>query len=147
LSASTNRLHRLKISVDDDQIETMLTIRFQGVADPTPQLQSSEVSPSTSDLELEAETSPTHGVTVEGQIASCKNVSDGLVDCLCCLEIELSKFLIGLAPGDTDLVHHILAAVREEATTGISKDQLMVRVCFLFTVYSAQPIPLSCRPV
>jgi hypothetical protein len=128
-STQTNSSLQAKITfVDDDQIETLLSVRFHNFDDPAPELQSSEASPSASHMELDAETSSTHGVTVDGQIACCKRESDGLIDCLCCLEVELSTFLIILDPGDADLVQRIMTTVREAAAEGVSKDQLLVRV-------------------
>jgi len=113
---------------DDDQIETLLSVRLHNFDDPAPELQSSEASPSASYMELDAEPSSTHGITVEGQIACCNRESDGLVDCLCCLEAELSTFFIGLDPIHADLVQHIMTTVQGAATQGVSKDQLLASV-------------------
>jgi len=97
-------------------------------ADSAPELQSSEASPTASGVELNSETDFSHGVTAEYQIACCKKDSDGLVDCLCCLEAELSTFLTGLDPADRALVRRVWTAVREATTKGVSKDQLFVCV-------------------
>jgi hypothetical protein len=77
-------------------------------------------------MEHNTEASSSHGVTVEGQNACCRKGSNGLVDCLCCLEEKLSTFLNGLDPEDGLLVQRVLMIVRETKTKGISKDQLFV---------------------
>lgn len=103
-----------------------MSVRFNEFTDSVPELQSSEASPSASGMELDAEASSSHGVTVEGQNACCRKDSNGLVDCLCCLEAELSMFLNSLDPEDGLLVQRVLVIVREAKTKGISKDKLFV---------------------
>lgn len=115
-------------SLDDDQIETLLTVRFHDIADPTPELQSSEASPSASQMELDTETSLTHETTTEGQIGCCRKESNGLVDCLRCLDDVLSTFLQDLDSIDADLARRILTTVSEATSKGVSKDQLFVSV-------------------
>jgi oxalate---CoA ligase len=114
--------------VDDDQIETLLSVRFHDFVDPTPELQSSEASPSASQMGLDTETSLTHGTIAEGQIGCCRRESNGLVDCLRCLDEVLSTFLQDLDSTDADLIRRILKIVSEAGAKGVSKDQLFVGV-------------------
>lgn len=114
---------------DDDQIETLLSARFHDITDPAPELQSLESSPNACHMDLDAETSSTHGTTVEGQKACCKMESNGLVDCFCCFETELSTLLHSLDAADASYVQHIVTTVRDAGAKGVSKTQLLVSVC------------------
>ena len=111
---------------DDDQIETLLSVRFCNFSDATPELRSSESSPSTSHAELLGEHTSEHGATVQGGQACCRKESEGLVDCMGCLESDSSMFLIGLDPVDADVVNHISMTARHAGAKGVTKEQLLV---------------------
>jgi hypothetical protein len=128
-------------AVDDDQIETLLSVRFHNITDSVPELQGSEASPSPSRMELDAKTGSAHGRSVEGRLACCIKESGGLVDCLCCLGTELSTFLVDLDPADADLVHHIWMTVREAGAKGVSKDQLFVSFRLSSLIIGFQAFP------
>lgn len=110
-------------------MEILLSVRFHDVSDISHEPQSSEASPIISHIELTGDSSE-HGITVEGGPACCRE-SGGLVDCLGCLESDMSMFLVGLDRADTDIVNHISAVVRNAAAKGVTKDELFVRTYFI----------------
>ncbi|KAG6814043.1 hypothetical protein H0H92_003893 [Tricholoma furcatifolium] len=113
---------------DDDQIETAIHVRTTVTSVPQPQpTQSLESSPGPLSLDLPADANPAHGQSVDGGIASCRQLSGiGLTDCMVCLEDEWVSFNDSLSPEERELTMHVLTTVRHGAEHGVTKNHLRV---------------------
>lgn len=117
----------MRLCVDDDHIETFLSIRFGDLSDMTPEQRNSESPPNFSRTESDAEAGlSNHGLTLKGQVACCRKVMEGLVDCQSCIEENKINFIADLMPEDAGLVQRISAIVEQAGSQGVTKDQLLV---------------------
>lgn len=105
----------------------MIHVRFRDIPSPTPQLPSVEVSPTPANIELDGEPGFGHGNTADGGLACCRRVSEGLVDCVACLDDESADFLTSLTQKEKELALPILTGTRQAGWKGLTKDQLAVR--------------------
>jgi len=76
-------------------------------------------------VDLSADLNPTHGLSVDGGIASCRRLTNtGLADCMVCLEDEWVSFNDSITPEERELAMHVLTVVRQGAEHGVTKSHL-----------------------
>lgn len=113
--------------VDDDQIETAVSVRTLSTPAAQPLILSPESTPVPILVDFPSDINPAHGQSVDGGIASCRRLtSTGLADCMVCLEDEWTSFNDSITPDERELAMHILAIVRQGAEHGITKSHLRV---------------------
>jgi oxalate---CoA ligase len=92
------------------------------------------VSPASSlslpSMEMEIDAEEEHGKTVDGLIACCKRNSDGLVDCLSCLEEESTVFADSLRTEEQPVALQILEIFRGRGSEGMTRSDLNVSFDF-----------------
>ncbi|KAG6837874.1 hypothetical protein H0H93_013027 [Arthromyces matolae] len=127
---------------DDDQIETAIHVRTHVSAiSQSQQPLTPEASPLQAPSDLPVELNPAHGQSVDGEVASCRRMTNiGLVDCMVCLEEEWTSFNHSLSPQERELAMHILTVVRHAAEDGVSKSHL--RLFSMVKRMTDSPVPL-----
>ena len=112
---------------DDDHIETTIHFRVRGVeCMPQDELVTPRATSHVPRRELETCTTSRHGITHAGEVASCRGQSEGLVDCIACLEEAESAFLSTVPSQHKDTAKKILEIVFQASAKGVTRDQLLV---------------------
>ncbi|KAJ4476656.1 hypothetical protein J3R30DRAFT_3292589 [Lentinula aciculospora] len=109
---------------DDDQIETVLNVRFFSLADSASS--SSDAQEPVDTLMDVEDTSVVHGVTVDGSPACCrKNILGAVVNCSGCLDELWRIHSTDLSPEELNTAQLILWLVGQAGAKGLSKQELI----------------------
>ncbi|OBZ79916.1 Transcription factor tau subunit sfc3 [Grifola frondosa] len=159
IDTSNPRAARPKIDwnskkTDDDDIETTIQVRFLDVASGTrqPSVADFSVEPPVGILDLQAPASGfEHGKAGDGGSACCRRDSAGLTDCVACLEEVVPVLLLELPTEEADVVQQTLVLLRDAASDGLTKAQLLAHLhplpeALIFSAIGRMvdaPIPLA----
>jgi hypothetical protein len=117
--------------LDDDQIETTIYIRSEKLLETLPASRSADSSPVATFAGLGNEVSAGHGLTVDDDVACCRQLSGtGVVDCTACLEEEWASIQESLDPQEVRVATQVLAVVRDAKEQGVTKSHAQVR-CYI----------------
>lgn len=130
LKIDTSRIQGVRDSVDwnskkvdDDDLETDIQVRFKfdstGIDEADmPDVEVEQPSTATSTL---AVPEFVHGTTIHGGGASCRELWDGLVDCIACLNQETSRVVDSMDETDAAVAKRILNLLHSAKSTGATK--------------------------
>ncbi|KAI0374486.1 hypothetical protein BV20DRAFT_961659 [Pilatotrama ljubarskyi] len=124
---------------DDDDIETDIRVRYLDIAGlvpepepepPVPELPTEATDPVSLAMEVDDVPSQAreHGRRADGELAFCRRVTEGLVDCQACLANAERALLRDLSEEKRIVAEKILEVLRNAGSTGLTKEQILVHL-------------------